>query len=136
MAYGMGSGFAACEGYKNNAVAGLADRDMLLKGIHGIVIHIKLAMIVSVKEEARPPEQRAQHLAAADRLVAFMIGITDRSGAFGHTLLNCYTGLQQLISRALFAPADEVEQALSEALEQARALEASVSQALGVIKHD
>jgi hypothetical protein len=132
----MGTGFAACEGYKNNAVAGLADRDLLLKGIHGIAIHIKRAMIAPVKDEVRPPEQRAQHLAAADRLVAFMIGITDRSGALGTTLLNCYTGLQQLISRALFVPANDVEQALREALEQARALEAAVSQALGAIKHD
>ncbi|HYW77302.1 MAG TPA: hypothetical protein VFA48_11895 [Gammaproteobacteria bacterium] len=135
MANQAAAGQAAMQGYRSNAVAGLSETQMLSKGLHGLVIHLKRASLAADNEQAGGEGTRAQHLAAADRLLVFLMGIADVKTELGSKLAQCYTAIQQLIGAALGGAGKEPTEALGSALEQARALERALSATVGDDRH-
>lgn len=121
----------ASQGYRSNAVAGLSEEQMLSKGLHGLVVHLKRAVRASGADAANAQAGRAQHLAAADRLLVFLMGLADIRTELGSRLIQCYAAIQQLVGGALGGKASESGQALDDALEQARALEQALSATVG-----
>lgn len=119
----------AAQGYRSNTVAGLSDGATFRQSVHGVVVHLKRASLASA--DAANQGRRAQHLANADNLLVFLSGLADDNSPLGKTLIRCYIGVQELIAAALNAPAQESDQALDDALEQARALEAAVGEMVG-----
>ena len=123
---------SASQGYRNNTVAGLAEPDMLEKGLHGIVVYLNRAKILASQEQGEAHGyQKAQALADADQLLTFLLRLADTDTEMGSTLANCYTGVQQLISSALISEGDESMRALDDALDQARALEKAFKESIG-----
>lgn len=116
----------AAQGYRSNTVAGLSDGATFRQAAHGVVVHLKRASMVPAGADGQG--RKAQHLANADNLLVFLSGLADDDTPLGKTLIKCYIGLQELIAAALNAPAQESERALGDALEQARALEATVGE--------
>ena len=125
----------AMQGYRSNAVAGLSETQMLTKGVHGLVVHLKRADLAAAGEGADANAARAQHLAAADRLLVFLMGIADVKSELGSKLAQCYTGIQQLIGGALGGAGMESKEALGSALDQAKALERALSATVGNDRH-
>jgi len=114
----------AARGYRSNAVAGLSDQKMLEKGLHGLVVYLNRAMIIHDQAGDEAADMRkAQSLSDADRLLGFLMQLADVNSEMGSTLVDCYTGIQQLISSALNGNGDESRRDLGHALDQARALE-------------
>lgn len=122
------------QGYRENTIAGLGTREVFIRGLHGIVVHIKRASMLS----SGKPEHQAleyQHLGNADHLLTFMIGMADSETDLGRTLTRCYTGIQYLISVALQDREDSRADAIQNALEQAVALENTINTTLSGIEH-
>lgn len=115
----------AAAGYRNNSVAGLDDQQMLIKGLHGLVVYIHRAkLIVETEGGADKSVSKVQHLAKADQLIGFLLKLADADTEMGSTLIRCYTGIQQLLASALTSTdTEESVQALEDALGQARELE-------------
>lgn len=131
----MGSPGFAAQGYRNNAVSGLSEEQMLNKGLHGLVVHLNRAKTVAVDDDGGSAVRRAQCLSDADRLLTFMLGLAAAETELGTTLVRCYTGIQQLIASALADASAESDQALDDAIDQARALERAFSERVGGGRH-
>lgn len=122
------------QGYRGNTIAGLSTQEVFLRGLHGIVVHIRRASLVA-NAEAAPQALKYQHLANADSLVTFMIGLADSQTEMGAILTRCYTAIQQLISAALNDDTPEQSQSIDDALNQAMALEEVINTSLERIQH-
>lgn len=121
----------AAQGYRENAVAGLNESDMLNKGLHGLVVYLHRAKLIAESSDESAAYQKAAHLSDADRLLSFLLQVADAETEMGGTLIRCYTGIQQLITASLNSEGDESLQALDDALGQARALEGAFKENIG-----
>lgn len=127
------NGYVA-QGYRGNTVAGLNTQEVFMQGLHGVVVHIRRASLVA-NDEVAQPALKYQHLANADRLLTFMIGLADSQTEMGAILTRCYTGIQRLISAALDDKTPEHSHMIDDALNQAIALENGINTSLERIQH-
>lgn len=123
---------SAARGYRSNSVTGLSDEQTLIRGLHGVVVYLHRARLIVEKAETDKDAAKAQQLAKADNLLAFLLKLADTETEMGSTLVRCYTGIQQLLAASLASVDDsESKRALDDALGQARELERTIRESVG-----
>lgn len=116
------------QNYRSSNIAGLTTQEVFMRGLHGVVVHIRRATMVPADIEKQP--LRLQHLAAADQLLTFMVGMADDRTEIGLALIQCYTEIQNRVSLAIQSINQEPELAINGALQEAMALENSIQTTL------
>lgn len=130
----MADNLEVVQNYRGSDIDGLSEHEIFMRSLHGVVVHIRRATMVPPDIEKQ--SLRLQHLAAADQLLTFMVGMADDNTEFGSILIQCYTEIQNRLSLAIQSINDEPEQAINGALEEAMTLENSIQTMLEGDNHD
>ncbi|MGN8158743.1 hypothetical protein ACS8Y6_05845 [Salinisphaera sp. RV14] len=129
----MADNLNIADNYRRSNIAGLTTQEVFLRGLHGVVVHIRRATLVADDVEKKPI--KLQHLANADRLLTFMVGMADDRTDLGSTLIECYTEIQNRVALAIQSTTDEAARAIDGALQEAMALESDIRTTLEGVEH-
>lgn len=129
----MTNNFEVVQSYRGSNLDALTTPEIFMRGLHGVVVHIRRASIMPADIEKQP--LRLKHLAAADQLITFLVGMADDRTEFGSVLIQCYTEIQNRVSLAIQTINEDPEQAINGALEEALALENNIQTTLNEGEH-